>query len=388
MVAAGVERVGTGTVGVWPEPDTCVKETRFNGRMRSALVTTLAAALVAGALLAFEDLSARTPAGAAARTAVAQTATAAGKAAPALTVVDLNLLHGTFCPAATNMCDAPGRVELLGRYLEAARCPDVVGLEEISRPLYDLIKKRAKTLCNGDYQVVFGPPKGIDTELVLTKLPVTGQQVEKLVGGFRTASRVSLESDLGPVSLVVTHQDGDSDKGPVPCSNHCPPVCPSTTPVFECQTFAAAKLADGRNDKSSIRILMGDFNVPPASDRYLHLVQDGWLDAYDEAGNPECDPATGVGCTSGRDDKSLTSLQDPSNRETERIDFIFVKTPPACRPKFDTPTDANGNGIGTGLFAGQPNSSGPGGLAWPSDHIGVSMDMSCKARTRSGKKGK
>ncbi|HZP29173.1 MAG TPA: endonuclease/exonuclease/phosphatase family protein [Acidimicrobiia bacterium] len=313
------------------------------------------------------------------------TAAAARKARPGITVVDLNLLHGAFCPTATNQCDAPDRVALLADDLEAAGCPQVVGLQEISRPLYDLLRRTARTLCHGDYRLVFGPPTGIDTELVLTRLPVTGQSVEKLFGGFRTASRVSLESDLGPVVLVVTHQDGDPATGQsAPCADHCPPVCPSSTPAFECQTVAAAKLADGKDDKGALRILMGDFNVTPASARYQHLVQGGWLDAYFDAGNPECDPATGEGCTSGRDDKSLASLQDPTNRETERIDFVFVKPPAGCQPRFDPAEDANGNRIGTGLFAGTPAVAGPGGLAWPSDHIGVSMDMSCRRTPKKG----
>jgi len=297
---------------------------------------------------------------------------------PGITVVDLNLLHGAFCPAATDGCDAPDRVNLLADDLKAAGCPDVVGLEEIDRRLYDLLQRKVRTLCHGDYSMVFKAPAGLDTEQVLTKLPVTSQKVIGLFGGFRTASRVTLESDLGPVALVVTHQDGDPPNGPSPpCDDHCPPVCPPETAAFECQTVAAAKLADGKGDSGSLRILMGDFNVTPASARYEHLVQDGWLDAYFDAGNSECDPATGDGCTSGRDDKSLPSLQDPTNRETERIDFIFVKPPAKCRPGFDPAEDANGNHIGTGLFAGAPAVDGPGSLAWPSDHIGVSMDMSC-----------
>jgi endonuclease/exonuclease/phosphatase family metal-dependent hydrolase len=317
-------------------------------------------------------------------------ADAAGAAArrsgrPGITVVDLNLLHGAFCPAATNACDAPDRVALLADDLEAVGCPDVVGLQEIDRELYRLVKRKARTMCHGDYQLVFGPPTGLDTELVLTKLPVTGQKVEKLFGGFRTASRVGLQSDLGPVALVVTHQDGDPAAGTsAACNDHCPPVCTPATPAFECQTVAAAKLADGKDDKGTLRILMGDFNVTPASARYQHLVQDGWLDAYFDAGNPECDPTTGDGCTSGRDDKSLTSLQDPANRENERIDYIFVKPPAGCRPGFDPAEDANGNRIGTGLFAGTPAVAGPGGLAWPSDHIGVSMDMSCLKKAKKG----
>jgi endonuclease/exonuclease/phosphatase family metal-dependent hydrolase len=300
---------------------------------------------------------------------------------PGITVVDLNLLHGAFCPAATNRCDAPNRVNLLGEELQAVGCPDVVGLQEIDRQLDTLLRRKAKTLCHGAYDVVFKPPIGLDTEQVLTKLPVTGQKVVKLFGGFRTASRVDLESDIGPVALVVTHQDGDPATGVgAPCSTHCPPECPPETPAFECQTVAAAGLADAKGDKGTLRILMGDFNVTPASARYQHLVQDGWLDAYFDAGNPECAPATGEGCTSGRDDKSLTSLQDPSNRETERIDFIFVKPPTGCRPGFDPSEDANGNRIGTGLFAGTPAPDGPGNLAWPSDHIGVSMDFNCKKK--------
>ena len=110
---------------------------------------------------------------------------------------------------------------------------------------------------------------------------------------------------------------------------------------------------------------MGDFNVTPKSLRYQHLVADGWLDAYFDAGNPECDPSTGVGCTSGRDDKSLTTLQDPTNGETERIDFVFVKPAPGCRPAFDPADDANGNGLGTGAVRGRARGGRPGrpGLA-------------------------
>ena len=303
---------------------------------------------------------------------------------PGITVVDLNLLHGALCPSDTNQCDAPNRVALLGEDLTAARCPDVVGLEEISRTLYDLLKKKVRKLCHGDYQLVFGPPTGLDTEQVLTKLPITGQTVEKLFGGLRTASRVELESALGPVALVVTHQDSDAANGAtVPCAGRCQPPCEPTTPVAECQTVAAAALADGPDDKGTLRILMGDFDVTPTSARYEHLVQDGWLDAYFDAGNPECDPSTGAGCTSGRDDKSLESLKDPTSRETERVDYIFVKPPSGCRPAFDPGEDANGNGLGTGLFADTPAVDGPGGLAWPSDHVGVSMDLGCRNKVKN-----
>ena len=99
---------------------------------------------------------------------------------------------------------------------------------------------------------------------------------------------------------------------------------------------------------------MGDFNVPPGTPRYERLKANGWVDSHLAAGNPECDPATGVQCTAGRNDNTLTALQDPNAREQERIDFIFVKAPKGCTPKFDTAADADRDGVGTGLFAAQP----------------------------------
>ena len=50
-------------------------------------------------------------------------------------------------------------------------------------------------------------------------LPGHGTKVEKLVGGFRTASRVVLTSSLGPLVLVVTHQDGDPESGTLPIAD-------------------------------------------------------------------------------------------------------------------------------------------------------------------------
>ncbi|MEX2255525.1 MAG: endonuclease/exonuclease/phosphatase family protein [Acidimicrobiia bacterium] len=294
-------------------------------------------------------------------------------------IVNLNLLHGVFCPAETDGCLAPDRVDLLMRQLEDADCPEVVGLQEINAVLAKLLAKAVPKTCDGDYEIVpSGKPTTLDTERVLTTLPITSTKVEKLVGGFRTATRVVMKSSIGPLVLVVTHQEGDPEgKPPGPPCRNCPPPCKEQqAPIFVCQTVAAAALADDAGGSKAVRVLMGDFNVTPASARYQGLIAAGWVDTYTLAGNAECDASTSEGCTAGRDDKTLESLQDPTKRQAERIDFIFVKSPASCeQPQTDTASDDDG--VGTGLWNDEPTVDGPGGLAWTSDHTGVSADISC-----------
>jgi endonuclease/exonuclease/phosphatase family metal-dependent hydrolase len=314
--------------------------------------------------------------------AAASAAPAAAHAKPPpsdVRIVDINLLHGAFCDDDSG-CQAPDRVALLFRQLTAAGCPQVVGLQEININLATIINKGLPKLCGGKYHVAFAAkPASLDTERVLTTLPVTSEKVVKLPGAFRTASRVVLKSALGPISLVVTHQDGDPETAnPVTTCRTCKPPCTAATPgPFQCQTDTAAWLADQAGGPKAIRVLMGDFNVTPASARYQSVVGAGWTDSYLAAGNPECDPATGIGCTSGRDDKTIATLKDPNAKESERIDFIFVKPPKTCAARFDPASDSDHHKLGTGLFNATPAVNGPGGLVWPSDHTGVSADLAC-----------
>jgi endonuclease/exonuclease/phosphatase family metal-dependent hydrolase len=315
----------------------------------------------------------------AAPASLASTAPASAEpGAPDVHIVNLNLLHGTFCPPETDGCQAPDRVELLAQELEDAGCPDVVGLQEININLAKLLEARDDTLCEGDYKILFGgKPKSHDTERVLTTLPVKSTKVIDLKGGFRTASRAVLTSPIGPIVIVVTHQEGDPETPSVTTCPTCVPPCQTDTSVFQCQTDAAAALADETGGAKAVRVLMGDFNVTSTSARYQSLISAGWVDSHLEAGNAECDPATGTSCTSGRDDKSIEALKDPAARESERIDFIFVKPPARCTVAFDSAADGDGDFFGTGLFKAIPAVDGPGGLAWASDHTGVSADLSC-----------
>lgn len=321
--------------------------------------------------------------------ALAATVTGAGPAGVAagtgggtgedLTVVNFNVLHGAICPEDSDNCQLPDRMELLGQRLEEAQCPDIVGMQETSKRVYDEIK-RQPVIEACDYEVVLARPKNLDQEVVLTTLPVKSKKVVKLVGNLRTASRVVLESDVGPVVLVVTHQDGDRAPGELgadaTCTEQaCPPLCEPGSPLLACQTTVAANLADDVGGKKAIRILMGDFNVTPASARMQGLVADGWVDSHLAAGNPECD-ATGAGCTSGRRDDVVDDMQDPNSRQLERIDFIFVKPPDRCALIFDPDPDGDGDGIGTGVWD-DAVIDGPGGMVFVADHSGTSADLSC-----------
>jgi endonuclease/exonuclease/phosphatase family metal-dependent hydrolase len=306
---------------------------------------------------------------------------AGGEAGDDLTVVNFNVLHGAICPEDSDNCQLPDRMELLGQRLEEAECPDIVGMQEVSKRVYDEIK-RQPVIEACDYDIVLARPKNLDQEVVLTTLEVKSKKVVKLIGNLRTASRVVLESDVGPVVLVVTHQDGDRAPGELgadaTCTKQaCPPPCEPGTPLLACQTTVAADLADDVGGKKAIRILMGDFNVTPASARIEGLVADDWVDSHLAAGNPECD-STAAGCTSGRRDDVVDDMKDPNSRQLERIDFIFVKPPARCAPAFDPDPDGDGDGIGTGVWD-DAVIDGPGGMVFVSDHSGTSADLSCEA---------
>jgi endonuclease/exonuclease/phosphatase family metal-dependent hydrolase len=186
-----------------------------------------------------------------------------------------------------------------------------------------------------------------------------------------------LDGPVGPLVVVVTHQDGTPDTLAVNTCQTCEPPCSKDLNIFDCQTDASVGFAEEVGGKAAIRVLMGDFNVPPDSPRYQRVIAGGWVDAYVAAGNPECNGLTGVGCTSGRVDDDIAALKDPNAKEEERIDFIFVKAPEDCTVVFDPANDADGDGLGTGLFFPEPTVDGPGGIVWVSDHTGVGADFAC-----------
>lgn len=296
-----------------------------------------------------------------------------------LRIVTMNILHGITCPNAPDDCQGDDRMALLGQQLQAADCPPVVALQEIAQRTYDRVVA-APWVKECKYRIVWHDMPSVDRELVLTTLPVKNQKLTVLAGNFRGAYRVELKSKLGPLVLVVTHQDGDSQAGADPrlCTPEvCPPPCPQDVSQQACQTIQAEALAMEGGGRKAIRVLTGDLNVPAGTPRYQSLIANGWIDSHLAAGNPECDPATGAACTSGREDMSTDDLKNPASLENERIDFLLVKGPRGCKVRFDKAADRDKDKLGTGLFAHEPVTGGPGGLAYLSDHTGVAADLSC-----------
>ena len=107
------------------------------------------------------------------------------------------------------------------------------------------------------------------------------------------------------------------------------------------------------------------------------LFDHGFVDTYRAARNPECVPATGAGCTSGKVDTDIAVLRDPNSRESVRVDYVLLERG-TCVPVYDPTRDLDHDGVGTGLWAATPAKNGPGGLAFASDHVGVALDLRCR----------
>src|SRR5262249_23191966 len=142
------------------------------------------------------------------------------------------------------------------------------------------------------------------------------------------------------------------------CAGDCPADCVAAgaATLRDCQAVQVARLVEDRHRVPTPAIVTGDFNEDPGTFVTQQLTARGWADAYLAAGNPECNPATGGGCTSGRVDDSLVQLESPVSNETERIDYIFVPPAPTCR--IEPAGDPDGDGTATGAFADRPNPFG------------------------------
>ncbi len=288
----------------------------------------------------------------------------AGKPA-SVTVVAQNLLHGIACPADTERCKLPNRVQLFGRQLEEAKCPPVVSVEEVDPVMRDLLRDQAKTICSGGYTMVTDDDPSIDREVVLTTLPVIGQERVRLAGPLRTALWVRLRAPVGSLDIVATHLASDSDDRPCDRST-CPPPCEPTDTLNTCQGRQAAELLSERASPEGVGVLMGDLNAKPGDPTIAAIEAKGFVDTNLSAGNTECDAATGDGCTSGREDADLSDMTNPRAKQQERIDYVFLRTRRDCdvaKP--------------TGRFAAAPANPPLEGLVFASDHTGVTATISC-----------
>ena len=296
-----------------------------------------------------------------------------------LSFATINLLHGLFCEQ--EHCRLEDRVDLLMDWIEERGCPDAVTLQEVWSPTMELLGPRLGEPCGFEYALIVGREQtGVDDEVLLSRYPVGEVELVMLEGGFRHVLITQLDHPWGPVELYSTHLASGADGGPDPCDD-CPDVCVDAGAVTlrDCQAVQMAELARERG--GALAVIAGDLNDPPGSFLYDRYTDAGWVDVYLDAGNPECDPSTGSGCTSGREDETLEHLEDPATHTDERIDFLFLSGTDRDLCVVDGPDDTDGDGIATRLFADEPSDvdcgPSPSPICWPSDHVGVQLDLDC-----------
>ena len=310
---------------------------------------------------------------------------------PDVTVASLNVLHGLTCPPETASCRLADRQDLLFEWIESIDCPDVVLLQEVLGPrVIALLAERVASRCGSVYQVLV-PSVPLGQNYTLSRYPVLQTGEDILMGGIRLLWHTQIDHPTGIVDLFNTHLAAGVDLQP--CDESCPQECRAAGAADsrECQAIQVARLTQERAAPNSLRILGGDFNADPQSFVYHHLVEaNGWVDAYLAAGNPECDPATGIGCTSGRQDEDLSDMESPASGVSRRIDYLFVQLPgggsnSSCRYELDSHRDDDGDGMATRIFADDPNpfaaTCGPlqDPICWPSDHEGTQADINCRS---------
>jgi endonuclease/exonuclease/phosphatase family metal-dependent hydrolase len=289
--------------------------------------------------------------------------TAAGTSRP-VRIVSENLLHGTACAPESNRCDLPGRMTTFAGELVAAHCPQVVGAQETNTStVADLEPLVTNSTCK--YHLLWDADPGLDREVVLTTLPVIGFQRFRLAGPLRTALWARLRSSAGVLDFWTTHLASSSDDRACDSST-CPSPCSTADTLNSCQGRQVAQLAKQHALPDSVTVIGGDMNAHPGDPTIKAIEAAGFVDTHLAAHNPECTKSNRSNCTSGRIDTDLTDLRSAANRQTERIDYLFVGGRRNCSVA-----------KGTGLFDRQGDRSSPSGILHPSDHTGVIAMLTC-----------
>lgn len=300
-------------------------------------------------------------------------------AASDVTMVTMNVLHGLSCDEGTDSCQAPDRLRLLWREIEAAGCPDLVGLTEIGPRQGELVPAELPSLCGGRYELIWDPVAQVqefDRQMILSALPVLEHGYVDLAAFPWGAHWVKVQTGAGVVDFATTHF-ASSVNNP-PCTpDICPPPCETGVETGTCHAVQLVEFLRERGTPGGTWIVTGDLNAEIDDPRLAPLLDAGYVDVWTLAGNPECDPATGEGCTcciEPGDDGA--GFRDPTMRRSERIDFILVRVDqPGCRAVLDGPDDPDGDGTGTGPFAFAAADPPVNGVLWPSDHSGVQADL-------------
>jgi hypothetical protein len=284
-------------------------------------------------------------------------------------VVTLNLLHGFFCPAETDSCQAPDRVRIFTELVEAADCPDILGLQEIGARLEELVPPAVATLCDGAYTIAWqGGEPAIDREMVLTRLPVVDRGYLDIANFPWEAYWVRVETPQGPVDFLTSHFASSSNNPPC-APDLCPALCPTGTITNECHALEVVEFFERQPPGAVLSIASGDLNAVPGSPTITALLDAGFVDAWLEAGNAECDPATHIGCTGGGQRAEpfvgMDTAEGPGY--DERIDYVMVRPTADCELAVDAEA-----------FAAEPRAEPLNGMWWPADHAGVLAELGCR----------
>lgn len=335
---------------------------RGSVRRRRHVLAMGLAALVLGAACTSDDDAGSSDADATVPTGP----TTAPTTAP-VRVVTLNLLHGLFCPSETDSCQASDRVQIFAGVLEAADCPDLVGLQEIGARLEELLTPILARVCNGDYTIAWQRVESSDREMVLTRLPVVEEGYLDIANFPWDAYWVRVDSSQGAVDFLTAHF-ASSVNNP-PCTpDVCPPICADGISTNQCHAVEVVDFFDRRPDGAQMSMTAGDLNATPGSPTLATLTQAGFVDAWLASGQPECDPMTHLGCTGGGSQpEPFVGMDTPGGPGyDERIDYVLVRPGPDCTLR----AEAEG-------FASEPRAEPLNGLWWPSDHAGVMAALRC-----------
>ncbi|MCY3650473.1 MAG: hypothetical protein F4Y99_13355 [Acidimicrobiaceae bacterium] len=276
--------------------------------------------------------------------------------------VSQNILHGVGCSLDSDSCAVTERVALFMDQLVAAGCPELVSVQEANERIVGLMEAGVDA-CG--YEVVWDGDPGLDREVVLTTLEVVGAQRRVLADRFRSAYLVRVASPIGVVDFLTTHLASGSDDRA--CSVElCPPPCDPAGSLRTCQARQVLEFAREAAVPGGATVVGGDLNDIAGSPTLAVFEEASFVDSHLAAGHPECDAATGAGCTAGRDDTTLADMADPASLQHRRIDYLL----------FSAPGRDCAVAGGTGLFNAKP---APGELAFPSDHTGVALALVCVA---------
>jgi endonuclease/exonuclease/phosphatase family metal-dependent hydrolase len=284
---------------------------------------------------------------------------------PSLHLVTYNQLHGVLCDRDTDFCRAPDRIEILGRHLEAAGCPDLVGLQEVHPRQDELVADLAERVCGGQYEVASEPVESPDRSVVLSARPIVAQAKLDLAAFPWEAQWVRINTRLGPVDFLTAHF-ASSSNDPVCTPEVCPPaLCPGDISANQCHARQVVDFLNRRpGPPAALAVVAGDLNATEDEPTLERLRSDGFRDTWELANQPACNPETEAGCTGASTEPpgELFGLDTEEGfRFGERIDYVLIRAAPTI----------DAGQVSAAPFAGDPLEEPVGGLYWASDHVGV-----------------